>query len=159
MGKKIIVKGADFSANKITYTDISSTAVISRNGTFFINYPNNNQANRIGYSSSATTQNLITLNVSAYQGKYIRITITSIYVSEDYTGGAYSLSFASNLNFTTPYTGTTAMLNAITNVGNIPTTEGFVAKTLIAKIPDNAVYLVCANRNNIVPNPKFEILD
>lgn len=158
MGKKIIVKGADFSANKITYTDISSTAVISRNGTTMINYPGNNQSNIVSYSTNATNQkrNFIAIDVSTYQGKYIRFTFASAVNSEDYVGGAYNACFASNLNVAIPFTGTSQVINAFTNVGNVPSkTHTF---TYIAKIPDNAVYLLVQNVRTTVENPKFEIL-
>ena len=156
MGKKIIVKGADFSANKIAWTDITADAIISRDGTGCLHYPSNKQPNSIVYSSTALYRNLIALNVSAYQGKFIRFTFQGALNSEDYVDGAYNVAFANTVNVGLPFTGTSAVKNAFSAVGYVPTNT--TNKTYIAKIPANAVWLLVQNNRNGVANPKFEIL-
>lgn len=157
MGKKIIVKGANFSANKIAWTDITADAIISRDGTGCLHYPGNNQPDMISYSSSLLSRNFIALDVSAYQGKFVRFTFQSVLNSEDYVGGAYNVAFANTVNIDLPYTGTDSVKKAFSAVGYVPT--NISNKTYIAKIPDNAVWLLVQNNRNSVANPKFEILE
>lgn len=149
MGKKLIIKGADFSENALdntgSITDITSQLVSSDIHRQYIHMPSANQLDQFQYSADALATSVIsTLDVSGMRGKTI---IANIYgITND--SSAYQMCFASSVNVAIPWNGTTLENNAVTSVERITGkgTGGYGTYTLV--VPQSANYLVFKNRTN-----------
>ena len=160
MGKRLIIKGADFSSSGLPVTNVTSKAVMTRENTSFIT-GTTTLTNCFGYNSAWAGRNIWTLDISQYKGKMIRFTISDWLKAEhSSTGAVYYNCFASALNVTVPWTGTGNQQNAVTPVllidGKVDVQGG--TSVYVERIPEDANYLVISNQTQRCPSPKFEIL-
>lgn len=147
MGKSLIIKDADFSANSFDnisgLTDISSNIVRSGTGRQYIHYPNNNQTYQFGYVSSISSR-ICTLDVSNYVGRKILAKIHGIRSSSNFTGGAWWICFASAVSVQLPWTGTKSVNDVVTVVENVNGKSATVSDTdwYELTVPSGAEYFI-----------------
>ena len=110
MGKSLIIKNADFSANalgNIGMTDITSECEFSGVGRNYLHYPHGNSLEQFGYSTSIyPTTRIASLDVTQYRGRTIILKIWGINKSSDFEGGAWWIAFASSASVSLPWNGT-----------------------------------------------------
>lgn len=152
MGKKLIIKGADFSANaidEIVWTDISSSIVwntVAKRQ--YIHYPNGNLNDAFQYNSGLDANLFLAIvDVHSYVGKRIKLHNTGNPAPSYYTGGAWFLCFASAVT-SLPWTSTTNLQNAVTAVERIDG-KGITSTIVdyILTVPVGATYLVFSSLN------------
>lgn len=148
MGKNLIIKGADFSANAVaninSVTDITSQIVTSQNHRQYLHYPTGGNNDQFMYNANAlATSRIGTIDVSGYRGRTIILRARVAYVA-----GAYYIAFASAVNVTLPWSGTTSVSNAITAIERYEGKDGQSYKDYTFTVPQNANYLVFLNRSD-----------
>lgn len=147
MGKQLIIKGADFSANAVdvgNWTDLSDTIVVNTSSARqYIHYPNNNLNDAYQYvSGSLANTRIAYAPVSSYVGKTLRLITSSRALPSAYSGGAWWIAFASEVT-SLPWTATTTKQNAITAVERIAGKgTGTAITTWLVKVPMGATHLV-----------------
>ena len=163
MGKSLVIKGGNFAANGIpdlaSYTDITSSCVKSDVHRQFIHYPNNNLPNTFQYNSGGfNNTRIVTLDVSSYVGRHLRVYTNDASPSSNYTGGCYWKCWASAVSVTLPWTGTTNKTNALTAVSYIDGTGTGTSKWFDLTVPTGAAYLVMSvsSSNNSLPTVLLE---
>jgi len=151
MGKCLIIKGADFSANAVaninSVTDITSQIVTSQNHRVYLHYPTGGNNDQFLYSANSLADHRIgTLDVSGYRGRTIILKAFNV----SYVAGAYYIAFASAISVTLPWTGTTNVQNAITAIQRYAGQGTGGWETYTFTVPQTANYFVFLNR---VSNP------
>lgn len=148
MGKKLIIKGADFSANAIdliNWTDITSSITFNSSGKRqYIHYPGGSLSDAYQYQSSLSDSYRIAVaDVSSYVGKRIKLHTSDSAKASSYQGGLYRKCFASAIT-SLPWTSTTNLQNAVTAVEHIDGKGGSASTAVdfILTVPQGAVYLV-----------------
>jgi hypothetical protein len=152
MGKSLIIKGADFSANalgNIGITNITSECEFSGVGRVYLHYPNAGQLDQFGYSASTLqTTRIGSLDVTQYRGRTIILRVWSVNKSSDFTGGAWWIAFASSVSVSLPWNGTGGVDKAITAVEHISGLGTGVYNTLTLQVPQTASYLIFRDRTD-----------
>lgn len=152
MGKSLIIKNADFSANalgNIGMTDISSECEFSGVGRTYLHYPNTNNLDQFGYSASTMqTTRIGSLDVTQYRGRTIILNIWGLNKSSDFKGGAWWIAFASSASVSLPWNGTSSVNNAITAVEHISGLGTGMYNTLTLQVPQTASYLIFRDRTD-----------
>lgn len=154
MGKNLVIKNADFSANAvevITPTPVDPiTTKLSGNFVFFMDYNNAKQIQQKTPSSSTVANTkLLVADVQEFVGRTVRITSANYVVS-----GAYYDCFASDLgtlSFNNIPNLTSANPEVKTNITviesfNVTTTTTGAVSTVTKVIPTGAKYLCVTAR-------------
>lgn len=152
MGKSLIIKGADFSANalgNIGMTDITSECEFSGVGRTYLHYPNAGQLNQFTYSaSSQQIARIGSLDVTQYRGRTIILRVWSVNKSSNFAGGAWWIAFASSVSVSLPWNGTSNVNNAITAVEHISGQGTNMWNVLTLTVPQDASYLIFKDRTD-----------
>lgn len=152
MGKSLIIKSADFSANAleiIGMTDITNECEFSGVGRTYLHYPHGNSLEEFGYSASTySTSRIGSLDVTQYRGRTIILKIWGLNKSSDFEGGAWWIAFASSASVSLPWNGTSRVKNAITAVEHISGLGTGMYNTLTLQVPQTASYLIFRDRTD-----------
>lgn len=153
MGKGLIIKGADFHVNAIenvnNITEITSNAKISGLHRQFINYPSGGNDNQFMYAANAlANKRIFTLDVSSYVGRTIILYSAQLFDPSSYIGGLWYACFASSVSVALPWTGTSAVQNAVTPVAMIDGKGNGEMETYTLVVPQGANYLVITDNSN-----------
>lgn len=138
MGKTLIIKDADFSANAVEKfpTDISDNIVRSSKNRMYLHLPQNNFNDCFRYSTSTSLQtyNIGMIDIHEYVGKTIYYANVSPNMS---SSDDYRACFASAINTDYPPTQTQNIQNALTCVERVKVTSN---GSLI--VPEGALYFI-----------------
>lgn len=166
MGKAIIIKGADFSANAVEQIGVAIPQVKSLDYVLYLDYQSNSNINQLGYNSPnplAPKLHILVADVTDFVGEEVLITSQHSVVSGAnyacFTDNLGDLTFGDiqTLGSSSQSAGTNHAITIIEsfNVSTVNETRASIVKT----VPSGAKYLIVTGIiDTNLPESEFKVI-